>query len=681
MPEVINISDRTILVPTREFEEMKFPFEFFNPVQSRLFEVYEGNSNVVIAAQTAAGKTCCAEMYISHELQKRGGKAVYIGPMKALAKEKQEDWTSIEHDFAKHKVSLCTGDFKLTENRRRELDSADIILMTPEMLSVRTRNNKSEKSNFLSEIGTLVFDESHLISVPNRGDHIEVALMKIIEIAPHARIVMLSATMPNVKEICEWLTEITGRDTYCLESSYRPVPLNIHYNIYQDKGSYDDKENEKSDVALDLIQCYGEDKFLVFVHTKRTGELMKKKLQRLKINTDFYNADLSLDKRLELENKFKTDDGFRVLVSTSGLAWGVNLPSRRVIVLGIHRGISEVENYDIKQMVGRSGRPKYDDRGDAHILIPASQKNYYITKLGTKQRIESKLLEFIEDNKNNRHYKTLAFHIVSEIHRGGVQTKEDFYKWYSKSFAHFQCHDFDDGVVDKTLKDLLDIKAIVFEDDVYKATAIGMIASMFYYSPFDVADLRTNFGKLFFLNQESNDFYLSMALGNIDTNKWGIVNRAEKEEMSSYQVKIRTLFDTELYEPAIKAGYGYYCLLKGKSPPTFISTIEMFRNDSERLLEVVSALDNMSGKWGKIEYLNSLKMRLKYGVEEHLVGLCGIVNIGKARAEKLWNNDIKDFDSIIKSGSKLIKLLKISQPVADKIIDHAKELKLKEMIG
>lgn len=63
------------------------------------------------------------------------------------------------------------------------------------------------------------------------------------------------------------------------------------------------------------------------------------------------------DKRIKLEKKFKEDPKFRVVIATSTLAWGCNLPARRVIILGVHRGLTLVDNFDIWQEVGRAGRP------------------------------------------------------------------------------------------------------------------------------------------------------------------------------------------------------------------------------------------------------------------------------------------------------------------------------------
>jgi helicase len=266
MPKVIKINDNPSLAKTSDYPYAKWSnFTEFNPVQTRLMETYEGDSNIAIAAATSAGKTVCSEMYLAYEIRKRGGKGIYVGPLKALAKEKEQDWTADTHHFHDLNISIATGDHRLTMKRIKEMDESNLVVMTPEMLASRCRNHKSDKSRFLYEVGTVVFDESHLLTVPKRGDHIEVALMKLAEINPDIRIVLLSATMPNVDEICGWTSNLTGRDTYYLESDYRPCPLNIHYETYYDgdKG-YWEKEAAKVGTACAICEYYPDDKFLIF---------------------------------------------------------------------------------------------------------------------------------------------------------------------------------------------------------------------------------------------------------------------------------------------------------------------------------------------------------------------------------------------------------------------------------
>ena len=117
MAKVIKISDSDKLVPTEQYPYAKWEFKEFNPVQSRLFDIYDNGSNVCVAAATSAGKTVCCEMYLAHEIRKRGGKGIYVGPLKALAKEKEQEWSSETHHFGDLKTFIATGDFRFTASR------------------------------------------------------------------------------------------------------------------------------------------------------------------------------------------------------------------------------------------------------------------------------------------------------------------------------------------------------------------------------------------------------------------------------------------------------------------------------------------------------------------------------------------------------------------------------------
>ncbi len=372
MPQVIRFNDADKLVPTEKFPYAKFPFEHFNPVQSALFSHYDQDTNFCVAASTASGKTVCCEMLLSQEIRNKHGKGIYVSPLKALAQEKIDDWLDDLHHFSDLNISICTGDYVLTQARQKELAKADLIIMTSEMLSSRIRNYKSEKSDFLKQVCHITVDESHLLTVPGRGDHLEVALMKVTELNPNVNISFLSATMPNVQEICGWLSRLNNKDTYLIESTYRPTKLNIHYEKYFDGSrNYDDTEGEKVATAMQIVNYYKNDRFLIFVHTKRTGELVRLALKNYGINAEFHNANLTKEKRNQIESSFKksiADGGARVIIATSTLSWGVNLSARRVIVLGVHSGMREIEDFNISQMIGRSGRPQYDPAGDAYVL-------------------------------------------------------------------------------------------------------------------------------------------------------------------------------------------------------------------------------------------------------------------------------------------------------------------------
>lgn len=669
MPPIIKVADQNQLVETVRYPYAKWKFDKLNPVQSRVFEFYDKKINGLIAASTSSGKTICGELFLAHEIRTSGGKGIYLGPIKALAQERLDDWSDKSHHFCDLKVSVCTSDYRLTKKRQRELDEANLVIMTYEMFAHRVRHFKSEQSNFVRSAGVLIIDEGHSVTYPNRGHHLEAGLMKFTEINPASRIIMLSATMPNVNEIAEWVSyALTKRETFVLNSDYRPCPLNVHYEKYEEGKSYDENESQKVDLAMQIVEYYPDDKFLIFAHTKRTGELMKQALIAAGIATDFHNADADKEKRIGLINKFKDDKNFRVLVATSTMAQGINCPARRVVVLGVHRGMEEVATYDILQEIGRSGRPGFDPVGDAYILLPEKQFDLQKARLKTPTPIKSQMLE-----ESPGGYKNLAFHLVSEIHQGNIVTKDDVHRWYERSLARFQSHDLDDVIVDKTMDLLRKCGAVWEEDGKYTVTSVGKVASLFYFSPFDVADLKKNFTLLFDNNKEEDDYWLSCALGNLDTHRFGIVSRAEREEMSRYTSQIEMIHGKgTIWEPAIKAGFCYYLLLNGRSNNRLAGVARGLSLDFPRVNQVLQALDSLSGKWGKKGWFDYLQLRMNYGVKGPMVVLCQIGNVGKVRATKLWQNNIRSLQDFVDNPVKVKNVLGLKQEKIDAMINEAK---------
>jgi replicative superfamily II helicase len=312
------------LVETKKYPHLKFKFKNFNPVQSRVFEVYNRDANFVIAAATSAGKTAMAEMIMAESISK-GKKAAFLSPLKAVSEQKYGEWTDSSHGFSKKKISIVTGDYQLTDKRVKELNEADIVIMTCEMLDTRTRRINTEKNDWLLDIDTLVEDEFHII-MTNRGDKVESAFMRFTKQNPACKLVALSATMPNVSQIAKWFTFLNRKETILINSSYRPIQLDVHYETYQDKRKYsvveDNKINKAYELTLKKIKI--DEQVLLFVHSKNTGHKLLDYFKNKGIEAKFHYADLTLDERKKIEQDTKNKK-LKVLIATSTLAWGVNI--------------------------------------------------------------------------------------------------------------------------------------------------------------------------------------------------------------------------------------------------------------------------------------------------------------------------------------------------------------------
>jgi len=297
--------------------------EFFNPPQSYIARnaLHRKRCNLIITTPTSSGKTAMAEMVIARQLA-LGRRAVYVSPLKAVTSEKFHEWTDGSHPFSSKRLVIMTGDYQLGAKRLGELADADIVLMTSEMLDSRSRKHGEEKSGWIAGVGAIVVDEAHLLGT-DRGPALEVGLMRFTERCS-ARIVFLSATLPNIEQVRGWLTSLNGMPTVTVDLPWRPVELRMHWLPYEHSGNprvRDERFNAVREIVLRHHRTGGT---LVFVHTKRMGREMRDMLRREGICCEFHSGELGKDARREIEAKFRSRE-LPVLISTSTLAWGCNL--------------------------------------------------------------------------------------------------------------------------------------------------------------------------------------------------------------------------------------------------------------------------------------------------------------------------------------------------------------------
>ncbi len=221
--------------------------------------------NLVLAIPTASGKSLVAYLAILASVL-RGGKGLYIVPLRALAAEKYEDLKEFEP--LGMKVGISVGDYDSVDPT---LEKFDVIVATSERADSLLRH----RTNWLQQLTVVVADEVHLINDADRGPTLEITLAKLRQVNPKAQVLALSATIKNSDQLAKWL------EAEHVKSEWRPVPLKegvyhdglVHFvdkSVVEIKGGEDDI----SGLVADIMASGGQ--ALVFVNTRRSTEALAK---------------------------------------------------------------------------------------------------------------------------------------------------------------------------------------------------------------------------------------------------------------------------------------------------------------------------------------------------------------------------------------------------------------------
>ncbi len=144
-----------------------------------------------------------------------------------------------------------------------------------------------------------------------------------------------------------------------------------------------------------------------------------------------HHAGMSRVDRTLVEDLF-ADKHIQVLVSTSTLAWGVNLPAHTVIIKGTQvyspeRGAwVELSPQDMLQMMGRAGRPKYDTKGEGIIITGHQELKYYLSLLNQQLPIESQFAGALADQLN------------AEVVSQNVNSIKDAVNWMTYTYFYIR---------------------------------------------------------------------------------------------------------------------------------------------------------------------------------------------------------------------------------------------------
>ncbi|PPD66977.1 hypothetical protein GOBAR_DD36143 [Gossypium barbadense] len=435
--------------------------------------------NLVYCASTSAGKSFVAEILMLRRLILTRKAALLVLPYVSICVEKAEHLEVLLEPLGKQVRSYYGNQGGGTLPK-----DTSVAVCTIE--KANSLVNRLLEEGRLSEIGIIVIDELHMVGDQSRGYLLELLLTKLRyaagEGAPESssgessgsssgkadpahglQIVGMSATMPNVEAVADWL------QAALYQTNFRPVPLEEFIkvgNTIYDKNldlvrtipKAVDLGGKDPDHVVELCNEVVQEghSVLIFCSTRKgcesTAKHVAKFLKKFSVtahgdNSEFiditsaidalrrcpagldpvleetlpsgvayHHAGLTVEEREVIETCYRR--GFvRVLTATSTLAAGVNLPARRVIFRQPRIGRDFIDGTRYKQMAGRAGRTGIDTKGES-VLICKTEEIKRIK--GLLNESCPPLQSCLSEDKNG------MTHAILEVVAGGmVQTAND----------------------------------------------------------------------------------------------------------------------------------------------------------------------------------------------------------------------------------------------------------------
>ncbi len=665
--------------------------------------------NFVLAAPTAAGKTLSAEMVINAELEK-GGKVLYLVPLRSLAYEKYEEFSQV---FSDRRVRISIGDYDSSEE---PLSGYDIIVMTYEKFDSVQRHEAA----WLGQLTLLVLDEVHYVGDPYRGPTLEMAVSKFMHDNDDARRIALSATITNLEEVASWL------DAVPLRVNWRPVPLRVAmyhagHLIFQD-GEIEPLPGEGV-LPLVLRSLESGGQVIVFYNRRIDAVSWAEKLSS-KLNLDgveleelvdgglggysssklverlsltmkrgvaFHHAGLPFELRKAVERAFRSGE-ISVITATPTLAAGVNLPARTVIISSYMRfdrklgRMAPISIMEFWQMVGRAGRPKYDPYGEAFVVVGSERDAERVFKRylsSEPEPIASSLYDISQ----------LRNHVLALIASWGYMSRSDLDEIFKKTLLYIQGGS---RLLERSLPYVLSSLEregfLVSEYDGYEATPVGKRVSELYVDPssaylmiqsLDELDRRFNSG-------DSIELPVLHLISMVPDMPRVSLQRGSRSVLEGVLEELDLLLPIEEIPVSsmnellqiTKAALSLKLWIEGLTEGDIEEKVGIEPGDLRGLAETgawlcyaFSEITRLLRKRKLADWLNILSMRLKHGTPEEMLQLVSIRGVGRMRAKVLFEAGYKTVKDIAEATPReLERLPGIGRRLSEEIIDQARSM-------
>jgi len=342
--------------------------------------ILAGETDVIIAASTASGKTEAAFLPILTDLARCGegaGLAIYISPLKALI---NDQWQRLEGlaESLDIPVTPWHGDISGTRKEKFLSDPRGCLLITPESMEATLMRHGSSVAGLFAGLRYVVVDEVHSFMGSERGKQLQSQLHRI-ELCLRRTVcrIGLSATLGDMAGAQEFLRPEDPDRVRLIKAADGIQELHVLIRgvlepakLIESTGGDESEETPdlvaKSAIVEDLFRVLRGTNNLVFPNSRRAVEFFADRLRRkcedARVPNEFWphHGNLSKESREETEAALKQRERPATAICTNTLELGIDIGAvKSVAQIGPPPSVAS-----LRQRLGRSGRRK----GEAAIL-------------------------------------------------------------------------------------------------------------------------------------------------------------------------------------------------------------------------------------------------------------------------------------------------------------------------
>ncbi|WP_282116393.1 DEAD/DEAH box helicase [Cellulophaga baltica] len=206
------------------------PYLWENHMEAVNTSFLNDGTSAILTLPTGAGKSTLSELKIASCLFSKKH-VIYLVPTHALEDQVNKNLKSLFKDINSSNVYMDSEYSELMDD-----SSFPILVMTPERCLTAVNMN----SDFLENIGLVVFDEFHLIhgtdlTKDKRSLDAMYCLLTLFLNIPHADYLLISAMVENGKELSKWVSSITNSECILFDSAWKPTRQLHGCLTYQNK--------------------------------------------------------------------------------------------------------------------------------------------------------------------------------------------------------------------------------------------------------------------------------------------------------------------------------------------------------------------------------------------------------------------------------------------------------------